>query len=182
LEANINESVALAKETEYIRKYGRRDIGTGILTNLTDGGEGQSGWIPTKEYRKKMSKSKSGEKNGMFGKSQTTETKEKIRNKAIGRLHSPETRDSLSKLNMGKNNPFFGMKHSEKTKQVIRTKSVKRGKENGCYVELDHIKNQIINVYLISKNVSESTRVANSMGVKCSRIAIIRRLDGMECS
>ena len=176
LETNITESAALAKETEYIRKYGRRDTGTGILTNLTDGGEGQSGWVPTEEYRNKMSKSTSGNKNGMFGKSQTEETKEKIKNKAIGRLHSSETKDNLSKLRMGKNNSFFGMKHSEKTKQVIRAKSVKRGKENGCYVELDHIKKKIVDVYLKSKNVSEVVRWVNSNGTKCSRIAIKRRL------
>jgi hypothetical protein len=32
-------------EKYYIRKYGRRDLGTGCLVNLTDGGEGVSGLV-----------------------------------------------------------------------------------------------------------------------------------------
>ena len=36
---NINEELALFIESEYINKYGRRDIDTGILVNATDGGE-----------------------------------------------------------------------------------------------------------------------------------------------
>ena len=53
---------AFNKESELIFKYGRRDNKTGTLTNLTSGGDGASGYIPTPEVREKWSKLRKGEK------------------------------------------------------------------------------------------------------------------------
>lgn len=40
LETNLSDCGALAIERRYIRWYGRKDTKTGILANLSDGGEG----------------------------------------------------------------------------------------------------------------------------------------------
>ena len=45
---------ALAEETALIAKYGRRDLGTGTLYNLTDGGEGSARCIPSDETRRRL--------------------------------------------------------------------------------------------------------------------------------
>ena len=51
LETNLSNIGALALECRYIRWYGRKDNNTGILRNLTDGGEGATGSI-RKDLRK----------------------------------------------------------------------------------------------------------------------------------
>lgn len=52
------------KETEFIKLYGRRDLGLGPLCNLTDGGEKETGAIRSEELKAFMSTLKRGKFTG----------------------------------------------------------------------------------------------------------------------
>jgi hypothetical protein len=51
LKTNLSEKQAILHEIYMIFVFGRKDLGTGILLNLTDGGEGTSGYIYSKKQK-----------------------------------------------------------------------------------------------------------------------------------
>jgi len=69
VEDNLTEIGAFARERELIRWYGRKDLGTGTLRNMTDGGEGISGYQHTDKAKQKISvasKAKTKHNKGKF--------------------------------------------------------------------------------------------------------------------
>jgi len=111
LKRNLTEYEAFRHEIYMIALYGRKDLGTGILWNFTDGGEGTSGYRWSKEQREELSKSHMGKK---FG----DEMREKIRILHTGTKRSEETRKKMSESLKG-NQRMKGVKRSEETKRKI---------------------------------------------------------------
>ena len=105
LEHNLTEIGALALERRMIAWYGRKDVGTGILHNRTDGGEGASGAKRSDERRKQISLQTSGKNNLNYGKSPSLEIRKAISNKLSG-----ENNPFYGKF--GSEHPAFGKKHT----------------------------------------------------------------------
>lgn len=106
IKKNLTDTDAIALEIELIAKYGRKDLGTGILRNQTEGGEGG---IPGPAVREKLSKAKLGKKPNNYGKKYTT---------------GPSELKSAAK--QGKNNPQYGKERTEDERNRI-AKSIKEG-------------------------------------------------------
>lgn len=102
LENNLTEIGALALERRMIRWYGRIDLGTGILRNRTDGGEGTSGRVFSEESKKKMSLAKKGKPSNSPG--------------STGLVVSKEHREKISAANKGKPGNRLGVAHTEETR------------------------------------------------------------------
>jgi len=77
LKKNLTEEEAFKHEVYMIDVFGRKDLGTGILQNLTNGGEGTSGFTQSAETKKKISVAMSGENNPLFGVPKTEEQRKK---------------------------------------------------------------------------------------------------------
>jgi len=95
LEQKLSGVGALALERRYISWYGRVDNNSGILRNLTDGGEGTSG--KTYEYEERA-----GIKNPFYGKSHSKETVSRISLSKRGTVVTKEQIEKIRKANTGK--------------------------------------------------------------------------------
>ena len=90
---DLSDEQARLKEIEFIKLYGRVDLGTGSLVNLTDGGD------------------------GCLSRKMTKEIASKIGNANKGKKHTQEYKDNLSKAGkIRMSNTELYKKHCESTK------------------------------------------------------------------
>lgn len=97
LETHLSELGAFALERRMIRWYGRKDMGTGILRNRTDGGEGGSGVVHSVETRKKLSDANTG----VPKPPRTAEHIANLVESRKGYKHSAETKAKMSAAKKG---------------------------------------------------------------------------------
>lgn len=115
-------------ERKFITEY-KTHIRHGKGYNLTDGGEGAIGWIPTEETKQRISDAKRG-------KSVSDETRQRISDSKKGsvswmkgRKHSDEAKQKMSLSKKGKPSPKKGIKgkpHSIETRQKMSESHRKR--------------------------------------------------------
>jgi len=91
LKRHLTEEEAFRHEQYMIGVYGRKDIGTGILRNRTNGGDGPTGKVLSVETRKLIGDSQRGKPKW------TDADKERIRHQVTGRweTYSDEKKDSI---------------------------------------------------------------------------------------
>jgi hypothetical protein len=139
LKQNLSEEEALNHEKYMIAVFGRKDLGTGILHNRSDGGDGLSN--PSGETRKKMSEAKRGKKHSKDTRKKHSENRKGSKNHFYGKHHTEETKEKLREINVGKNlseetklkisKSGTGRILSEETRKNISNS--KKGEKNPCY-------------------------------------------------
>lgn len=134
LKQKLTEDDAFKHEKYMISVFGRKDLGTGILHNRSDGGEGNSGRIVSEETKRKLSEVNRGKGKGRRHSEETKkklskirkgrriseETKRKLSEAHKGKTHTDETKQKLSKLLSGERHPFYGKFPSEDHRNKIR--------------------------------------------------------------
>lgn len=156
VERAYSENEVLQKEMQYIANYKTNihKYGNHFGYNLTDGGEGASGFKHSHETRAKLSQQKLGKP----GKPHTDDFKIKlsIRNKGnkygVGKKFSDETRALLSERARGR-------KHSETTKSLLsnirKTEGKWAGENNpnfGGKIMTDETRNRFIGIDISGAN------------------------------
>jgi hypothetical protein len=139
LKQNLTEAEAFKHEIYMIDVLGRKDLGTGILRNRTNGGEGPSGWVPSEETRRKMSESSKNPSEetrrkiseAQKGHTVSEESKKKMSEAQKGKTTSEETRKRMSEAKKGENNHNYGKTASEETRRKIS--EAKKGENHHMY-------------------------------------------------
>ncbi len=161
-----NDEVLKKMEIFFIVKYKSMEDGFGY--NMTEGGDGSVGYRHTEETKKKIGKLGKGKlvgkKNPMFGKTHTSEVKEKIRKAAIkqGGI-SKEAAESFKTKFKGKGNPFYGKKHSKETKELLS--KLRKGKGCRKVRQIDMKTGGELETFVSVQEATKSVGLKNSISI-----------------
>ena len=162
----ITESESIQLEIQTIDEYRRAGI---KLINMTDGGDGTTGYSHTEEHRRKMSALQAGASNPRFGKTGTrkgvkaTEDQiERMRQSHLGKKLPEEQRQKIrqsTKLAREgiKTLGMTGRTHSPETKEKMRLKALGRRLSAESIEKISQTKRQ--------KNVEKRNSTLPSIGM-----------------
>lgn len=102
----------LKKEVEFIKLYGRSNINTGSLCNLTDGGEGAVGCVLSDETKAKISIRLKGRKI-------SNETKKKL---SIANLGKKRTAAQIKDMSDRAKNRVYSLERNKKISETLKYK------------------------------------------------------------
>ena len=113
LHKDISEEESFYWESYWIKHYGRRDQGKGPLCNLTNGGDGISGYTHTDEAKQKISKMMKGYKHTDEAKQKIGEwSKNFVRTEDHCAKISAAQKGKLRPQTTGENHGMYGKHHS----------------------------------------------------------------------
>jgi len=141
---NVDESTALKEEISQIKFFGRNNMGTGILCNLTDGGDGIKNLSDESRNKLKYKKSDSHRKKlseSHMGKKLSEEHILNLKNRNylwnIGKKRNKETIKKLSLQKKGKTwEEIYGIDGANKKRKELELRHINgfcKGKNNGMY-------------------------------------------------
>lgn len=116
LKKDLTEAEAFKHEVYMIAVFGRKDLGTGVLVNMTNGGEGASGAVRSPGTRQRMSNSMLGLKRKPF----SGEGRENMAKAKRGVPLTPEHAEAVRRAHRrGEEHPNYGKtwKNTEETKK-----------------------------------------------------------------
>ena len=134
LETEDAEFAYKVAESSFIQQYQSNNPEKGY--NLTEGGQGTLGFSPTPETRQRMREKK-------LGKKLTTEHIQKISKSALGRTFTKETKNKISNKLKGNKN-FQGKTFTDEVKQILSEHKAKDW-------QLLSPNNEIINIHNMIK-------------------------------
>ena len=134
---NLTEEAAYDLEVALIAKYGRIDLGTGILRNKNDGGPGGKRPVGKKAWNKgqkedpvitkKRAAALKGQAKSQTHKSKISQAKLGSVGTFLGKHHSEESKQKIRDFNLGRKREPFSNEHKEKISQAL--KGTKRSAE-----------------------------------------------------
>ena len=173
-------------ELDYWEKYYIKELNTKAPYgyNLTDGGEGMTGYTHSEETRKKISDAKKGKKQSeeakkkrseaLKGKHLSEEAKKKLseaqkgeKNNMYGKHHSEETKKKMSDARKGKKSNMYGKNHTDEAKKKISEakKGVFNIKSSKPVLQIDKQTNEIIAEF------PSTMEVKRQLGFSCANIS-----------
>lgn len=176
---NLSWEQAYEKEKEFISFYGRRNLGTGTLVNLTDGGEGTLNLKVSDLTKSKNSALHKGNKYRL-GHKISNEHKLKVIESNKKRIWSDESKKKLSLAFKGKKiwndkpHPFLGKKLTEEHKTKIKKANFKiyaKGQDNIRAKKINQftINNEFIKTWGSSKCIERELDINSSSVIKCCK-------------